>query len=86
MINLVTLYYNIITVLGRFVNHSCQPNCEMQKWSVNGQFRMALFALRDISADEELTYDYNFSLFNPADGQVFVSISTCITQSKSNCF
>lgn len=55
---------------GRFVNHSCQPNCEMQKWSVNGQFRMALFALRDIKSGEELTYDYNFSLFNPAEGQV----------------
>lgn len=55
---------------GRFVNHSCQPNCEMQKWSVNGLFRMALFALRDIKAGEELTYDYNFSLFNPAEGQV----------------
>lgn len=54
---------------GRFVNHSCQPNCEMQKWSVNGQFRMALFALRDIKAGEELAYDYNFSLFNPAEGQ-----------------
>ncbi|XP_044735894.1 histone-lysine N-methyltransferase ash1 isoform X2 [Chrysoperla carnea] len=54
---------------GRFVNHSCQPNCEMQKWSVNGQFRMALFALRDIHPFEELTYDYNFSLFNPAEGQ-----------------
>lgn len=57
---------------GRFVNHSCQPNCEMQKWSVNGLFRMALFALRDIRAGEELTYDYNFSLFNPAEGQVSV--------------
>ncbi|XP_050506470.1 histone-lysine N-methyltransferase ash1 isoform X1 [Diabrotica virgifera virgifera] len=54
---------------GRFVNHSCAPNCEMQKWSVNGQFRMALFSLRDIQAGEELTYDYNFSLFNPAEGQ-----------------
>jgi hypothetical protein len=53
----------------RFVNHSCSPNCEIQKWSVNGLFRMALFALRDIRADEELTYDYNFSLFNPAEGQ-----------------
>ncbi|CAG9857685.1 unnamed protein product [Phyllotreta striolata] len=54
---------------GRFVNHSCDPNCEMQKWSVNGQFRMALFSLRDIDDGEELTYDYNFSLFNPAEGQ-----------------
>uniref|UniRef100_A0A182IML6 Histone-lysine N-methyltransferase n=1 Tax=Anopheles atroparvus TaxID=41427 RepID=A0A182IML6_ANOAO len=53
----------------RFVNHSCAPNCEMQKWSVNGLFRMALFALRDIPPNEELSYDYNFSLFNPSEGQ-----------------
>lgn len=59
--------------IGRFVNHSCEPNCEMQKWSVNGLFRMALFALRDIEPLEELSYDYNFSLFNPAEGQVCVN-------------
>lgn len=53
----------------RFVNHSCSPNCEIQKWSVNGLFRMALFAMRDVQPGEELTYDYNFSLFNPAEGQ-----------------
>lgn len=53
----------------RFVNHSCAPNCEMQKWSVNGLSRMCLFALRDIEPMEELTYDYNFALFNPAEGQ-----------------
>jgi [histone H3]-lysine4 N-trimethyltransferase ASH1L len=53
----------------RFVNHSCEPNCEMQKWSVNGLFRMALFALEDIDAGKELGYDYNFSLFNAAEGQ-----------------
>ncbi|XP_037039664.1 histone-lysine N-methyltransferase ash1 [Bradysia coprophila] len=53
----------------RFVNHSCSPNCEIQKWSVNGLFRMALFTMRDIQPGEELTYDYNFSLFNPAEGQ-----------------
>nr|XP_014089278.2 histone-lysine N-methyltransferase ash1 [Bactrocera oleae] len=54
---------------GRFVNHSCQPNCEMQKWSVNGLSRMALFAKRNIEPGEELSYDYNFSLFNPSEGQ-----------------
>ncbi|XP_065362259.1 histone-lysine N-methyltransferase ash1 [Calliphora vicina] len=53
----------------RFVNHSCEPNCEMQKWSVNGLSRMALFAKRKITEGEELTYDYNFSLFNPSEGQ-----------------
>ncbi|KAH8272251.1 hypothetical protein KR018_006672, partial [Drosophila ironensis] len=53
----------------RFVNHSCEPNCEMQKWSVNGLSRMVLFAKRPIAQGEELTYDYNFSLFNPSEGQ-----------------
>lgn len=53
----------------RFVNHSCEPNCEIQKWSVNGLSRMALFAKRNIEDGEELTYDYNFSLFNPSEGQ-----------------
>ncbi|XP_016986221.2 histone-lysine N-methyltransferase ash1 [Drosophila rhopaloa] len=53
----------------RFVNHSCEPNCEMQKWSVNGLSRMVLFAKRAIQQGEELTYDYNFSLFNPSEGQ-----------------
>lgn len=53
----------------RFVNHSCKPNCEMQKWSVNGMWRMALFSRGPIGRNEELTYDYNFSLFNPHEGQ-----------------
>jgi len=46
----------------------------MQKWSVNGLSRMALFALRDIPAEEELSYDYNFSLYNETEGQVMSSI------------
>ena len=49
---------------GRFVNHSCEPNCEAQKWSVNGYYRVGLFALRDIRPGEEITYDYNFYNFN----------------------
>ncbi|XP_059382692.1 histone-lysine N-methyltransferase, H3 lysine-36 specific isoform X4 [Carassius carassius] len=34
----------------RFMNHSCQPNCETQKWTVNGDTRVGLFALTDIPA------------------------------------
>ena len=36
--------------LARFMNHSCQPNCETQKWVVNGATRVGLFALQDIPA------------------------------------
>lgn len=32
----------------RFMNHCCQPNCETQKWTVNGDTRVGLFALEDI--------------------------------------
>ncbi|KAF7992681.1 hypothetical protein HCN44_005025 [Aphidius gifuensis] len=47
--------------LSRFMNHSCQPNCETQKWTVNGDTRIGLFALRDISNNEELTFNYNLA-------------------------
>ncbi|KAJ8247169.1 hypothetical protein GJAV_G00259560 [Gymnothorax javanicus] len=43
----------------RFMNHSCQPNCETQKWTVNGDTRVGLFALVDIPAGVELTFNYN---------------------------
>ncbi|KAI3372693.1 hypothetical protein L3Q82_023154 [Scortum barcoo] len=43
----------------RFMNHSCSPNCETQKWTVNGDVRIGLFALCDIEADTELTFNYN---------------------------
>ncbi|KAK2828704.1 hypothetical protein Q5P01_019738 [Channa striata] len=43
----------------RFMNHSCQPNCETQKWTVSGDTRVGLFALVDISAGTELTFNYN---------------------------
>ncbi|XP_056154274.1 histone-lysine N-methyltransferase ASH1L [Lampris incognitus] len=54
----------------RFINHSCEPNCEMQKWSVNGVYRIGLFALKDIANGTELTYDYNFHSFNTEEQQV----------------
>ncbi|XP_067244997.1 histone-lysine N-methyltransferase, H3 lysine-36 specific isoform X2 [Chanodichthys erythropterus] len=43
----------------RFMNHSCQPNCETQKWTVNGDTRVGLFALEDIPRGVELTFNYN---------------------------
>ncbi|XP_053559190.1 histone-lysine N-methyltransferase ASH1L [Bombina bombina] len=54
----------------RFINHSCDPNCEMQKWSVNGVYRIGLYALKDMAAGTELTYDYNFHSFNTEQQQL----------------
>ncbi|XP_018678127.2 histone-lysine N-methyltransferase ASHH3 isoform X3 [Musa acuminata AAA Group] len=47
----------------RFINHSCQPNTEMQKWTIDGEIRIGIFATRDIKKGEELTYDYQFVQF-----------------------
>lgn len=47
--------------IARFVNHSCEPNCRMEKWTVAGKPRMALFAGENgIMTGDELSYDYNF--------------------------
>ena len=56
--------------IARFVNHSCAPNCRMEKWTVGGQPRMALFAGdRGIMTGEELTYDYNFDPYSQKNVQ-----------------
>ncbi|KPJ03788.1 Histone-lysine N-methyltransferase, H3 lysine-36 and H4 lysine-20 specific [Papilio xuthus] len=45
--------------LARFMNHCCEPNCETQKWTVLGDVRVGLFAMRDIPANSEVTFNYN---------------------------
>ncbi|KAK1279739.1 Histone-lysine N-methyltransferase ASHH2 [Acorus gramineus] len=46
--------------LGRFINHSCDPNCRTEKWMVNGEVCVGLFAIRDLKKGEEVTFDYNY--------------------------
>lgn len=46
--------------LARFINHSCDPNAELQRWSVDGYTRIGIFAIRDIAKGEEISYDYKF--------------------------
>ncbi|KAI8537118.1 hypothetical protein RHMOL_Rhmol09G0000700 [Rhododendron molle] len=47
----------------RYINHSCCPNTEMQKWIIEGETRIGIFATRDIKKGEHLTYDYQFVQF-----------------------
>jgi len=48
--------------VGRFINHSCEPNLFVQPVRVeNAVPRVALFALGDIPVYTELTYDYSGS-------------------------
>lgn len=46
--------------IARFLNHSCDPNVEVQKWTVNGELKIGFFSLRPINKGEELTIDYHF--------------------------
>ncbi|KAM7063593.1 histone-lysine N-methyltransferase SETMAR isoform 1-T1 [Molossus nigricans] len=46
--------------VGRFLNHSCEPNLLMVPVRVDSMVpRLALFAARDILPGEELSYDYS---------------------------
>ncbi|KAK0919789.1 histone methyltransferase set2 [Friedmanniomyces endolithicus] len=45
--------------LGRFCNHSCNPNCYVDKWVVGDKLRMGIFAERKVQAGEELVFNYN---------------------------
>jgi SET domain-containing protein len=46
----------------RFMNHSCDPNCETEMIEVRGVTRVYVQALREIAPGEELTYNYGLTL------------------------
>jgi histone-lysine N-methyltransferase SETD2 len=64
--------------LGRFINHSCEPNCRTEKWMVNGEVCVGLFAMRDIKKGEEVTFDYNYvRVFGAAAKKCVCNSSQC---------
>ncbi|KAK9270427.1 hypothetical protein L1049_026006 [Liquidambar formosana] len=64
--------------LGRFINHSCDPNCRTEKWMVNGEICIGLFALRNIKKGEEVTFDYNYvRVFGAAAKKCVCGSSQC---------
>ncbi|XP_063900109.1 histone-lysine N-methyltransferase NSD2-like isoform X2 [Zophobas morio] len=61
----------------RFINHSCDPNCQTQKWMVGGRPRVGIFAIKHISPDTEITFDYKFDTHffqNTPDAQATVCL------------
>jgi hypothetical protein len=61
----------------RFINHSCDPNCETQKWLVRGELAIGLFALTDVEAGQELTFDYNFERYGDKPMRCYCATAKC---------
>ncbi|XP_022240262.1 histone-lysine N-methyltransferase SETD2-like isoform X2 [Limulus polyphemus] len=63
--------------ISRFINHSCDPNCETQKWTVNGELRIGFFTRRAVKANEELTFDYQFQRYGKEAQKCFCGADQC---------
>lgn len=61
--------------VARFVRHSCEPNSRLEVWSVNGFYRVGIFALFDLNTNVEITVDRNGLL--PFDVPCNCSSSKC---------
>ena len=49
--------------ISRFLNHSCDPNCVLQKWIVGNRMVIGIFTKRQVKMGEELTFDYQFERY-----------------------
>jgi hypothetical protein len=59
--------------LARYINHSCEPNCESRTIPFEGRRRVVIFAKNDIDPCEELCYDYQL----PWEGKDHALICLC---------
>eukprot|EP00052_Salpingoeca_macrocollata_P024616 m.221004 g.221004 ORF g.221004 m.221004 type:complete len:1009 (+) comp22283_c0_seq2:107-3133(+) len=63
--------------VSRFINHSCNPNCETQKWNVNGETRIGFFARKAISSGEEITFDYKYERYGEKAQPCYCESANC---------
>ncbi|CAK9810795.1 Histone-lysine N-methyltransferase SETD2 [Anthophora quadrimaculata] len=63
--------------VSRFINHSCDPNSETQKWTVNGELRIGFFNKKFIAAGEEITFDYHFQRYGKEAQKCFCEALNC---------
>lgn len=63
--------------ISRFINHSCEPNAETQKWTVNGELRIGFFTTKSIRAGEEITFDYQFQRYGKDAQRCYCETSSC---------
>jgi SET domain-containing protein len=59
--------------IAMFINHSCDPNCETE--NIDG--RIFVTAIRNIAANEELTYEYNLYDSDEEDCPCFCGAPIC---------
>lgn len=63
---------------GRFINHSCEPNCYVDKWVVGSKLRMGIFTKKEIVKGEELTFDYNVDRYGGEATPCYCGEPTCL--------
>jgi len=61
----------------RFINHSCEPNCQTVIWNVAGLPCAGIFALQDLPKGTELTYDYDFDYLDEAKCKCYCGYKHC---------
>ena len=63
--------------ISRFINHSCDPNSETQKWTVNGELRVGFFTKRSVQPGEEVSFDYKYERYGNVAQKCFCGTSQC---------
>ncbi|SPJ75930.1 related to histone-lysine N-methyltransferase [Fusarium torulosum] len=63
---------------GRFCNHSCNPNCYVDKWVVGDKLRMGIFASRKIQSGEELVFNYNVDRYGADPQPCYCGEPNCV--------
>ncbi len=58
----------------RFLNHSCEPNCE----ALEDEGRIWISTLREIAPGEEITFNYGYSLEEYADNPCACGAPHCV--------
>ncbi|CAO1356173.1 unnamed protein product [Diamesa serratosioi] len=63
--------------MARFINHSCEPNCDSRKVTVDGNTRIGIYSNQFIKAGSELTFDYQMQFVDNLKSKCCCGATKC---------
>lgn len=70
--------------IGRYINHSCEPNCQILPVRCGRPIpKLSIFAIRDISPDEEVTFHYGSNDNSNPVSETETELTRCLCKAKT---
>ena len=69
---------NVWWNLAKYINHSCDPNCESETITKNKESKIVIKAIKNIKKGNEINFNYGYDVTNWKDHPCYCGSKNCV--------